>query len=122
MTAPQADRPPRTRPRPAADAGVDPIDYGTRAAPAPTAPVEGKGAPAPAAAPAAVTRPAEVAQPVEAAQSATVPQASGGVEPTVQLATRISLDVNDVLTKAYQRTGKKKRALIEEAILRTWGE
>ncbi|WP_336633546.1 MULTISPECIES: hypothetical protein [unclassified Microbacterium] len=39
---------------------------------------------------------------------------------TVQLATRISLNVNDVLTQAYRRTGKKKRELIEEAILRTW--
>ncbi|EIC06685.1 hypothetical protein OR221_3209 [Microbacterium laevaniformans OR221] len=114
MTTPQADRPPRTRPRPAEDAGVDPIDYGTRAAPAPapTVPVEGKGALAPAAAP---ERPAAADR-----VATTAPQVTGGVEPTVQLATRISLDVNDVLTKAQQRTGKKKRALIEEAILRTW--
>lgn len=114
MTTPQPERPARTRPRPAADAGVDPIDYGTRAAPtvAPTA-LEGKGAPVPAAAPVA---------PAQPAAAATVQQMTGGVEPTVQLATRVSLNVNDVLTKAQQRTGKKKRALIEEAILRTWSE
>lgn len=121
MTTPQPDRPARTRPRPAADAGVDPIDFGTRAAPttAPTSPVEGKGAPAPAAAPeqpaAAPTAPAVPAVPAAVTQAP-----AGGVEATVQLATRISLNVNDVLTKAYQRTGMKKRALIEEAILRTW--
>ena len=118
MTTPQPDRPTRTRPRPAADAGVDPIDFGTRAAPAtaPTTPVEGKGAPAPAAAP---EQPA--AAPTAPVVPASAPQTpAGGAEVTVQLATRISLNVNDVLTQAYRRTGKKKRELIEEAILRTW--
>ena len=39
---------------------------------------------------------------------------------TVQLSTRISPDVNDVLTLAKQRTGKSKRTLIEEAIVKMW--
>lgn len=99
MSTNQADRPPRTRPRPAADAGVDPIDY----KPTPVAADERKAATTPVAA------------------AAAAPVAAGGVEVTVQLSTRISPDVNDVLTQANQRTGKRKRALIEEAILRTWG-
>lgn len=99
MSENQADRPPRTRPRPAADAGVDPIDY----KPATSAPTF-------AAAPTRETTPA----------APTTQETSGGVEATVQLSTRVSLDVNDVLTQAHLRTGKKKRALIEEAILRTW--
>ena len=111
MSTNQADRPPRTRPRPAADAGVDPIDY----KPTPVAADEGKPATTPVAAPAAAPAVAAHSHPGGA------PAAAGGVEVTVQLSTRISPDVNDVLTQANQRTGKKKRALIEEAILRTWG-
>lgn len=110
MSTNQADRPPRTRPRPAADAGVDPIDY-KPATSAPGFAAEPASEPAPAAAPTRPTTPP---------RSAPAQDASGGVEVTVQLSTRISPDVNDVLTQANIRTGKKKRALIEEAILRTW--
>lgn len=107
MSTNQADRPPRTRPRPAADAGVDPIDY----KPTPVAADERKAATTPVAAPAVAAH----------SHPGGAPAAAGGVEVTVQLSTRISPDVNDVLTQANQRTGKRKRALIEEAILRTWG-
>lgn len=121
----QPDRPARTRPRPAADAGVDPIDYRPTETSAPvTAPpsVEGKGAAAPAAAPApdAATG-TRVTAPVVALPSA------GGAEVTVQLATRISLEVAAVLDAAIAREKAKrgskasKRSLIEEAIMRTFG-
>ena len=113
MSTNQADRPPRTRPRPAADAGVDPIDY-KPATSAPTFAAEPAREPAPPAV-AAPTRP------TQPPRSAPAQDASGGVEVTVQLSTRISPDVNDVLTQASVRTGRKKRALIEEAIMRTWG-
>lgn len=120
MTTPQPDRPARSRPRPAADAGVDPIDYGTRAAPTtqPTT-VEGKGAAAPAAAPDRAEAPTQQ-PPLAAAPTAGTIAPVGGMEVTVQLSTRISPDVNDVLTLAKQRTGKSKRTLIEEAIVKMW--
>lgn len=116
MTTPQADRPARTRPVPAADAGVDPIDYGTRPAAAPRVPVEAQSVTAPAVAP---ERAAAAPQPSPAAQPPAIAPV-GGIEVTVQLSTRVSPDVNDVLTQAKQRTGKNKRALIEEAIMKTW--
>lgn len=118
MSTNQPDRPPRTRPRPAADAGVDPIDYRpggadedkpTSLPPATTGPAAAAGS--------APTAPATEAP----APTSTPSAVAGGVEVTVQLSTRVSPDVNDVLTEAKLRTGKAKRALIEEAILRTWG-
>lgn len=42
-------------------------------------------------------------------------------EATVQLATRISLEIDAILTNAAATTGKSKRALVEEAIKNTWG-
>lgn len=120
MTANQPDRPARSRPRPAPDAGVDPIDYKPSPAPMPApatvsnSPVEGKGAEAPAAAP-------------SPAATALAPVA-GGSEVTVQLATRISPDVAAVLDAAVAREkarrGSKasKRVLIEEAILALWSQ
>lgn len=110
MSTNQADRPPRTRPRPTADAGVDPIDY----KPATSAPAFAAEPAREAAPEAAPTRP------TQSPRSAPAQDASGGVEITVQLSTRISPDVNEVLTQASIRTGRKKRALIEEAIMRTW--
>jgi hypothetical protein len=127
MTANQPDRPARSRPRPAPDAGVDPIDY--KPSPAPTAapataphrPAEGKGAEAPAAAPSPDTTS------TRAGASTLATPAAGGPEVTVQLATRISPEVAAVLDAAIvrekARRGSKasKRALIEEAILALWG-
>lgn len=85
----QPERPARgkTRPRPAADENLDPVDY--RSAP-PAAPP-----PPPAPGP-------------------------GRKEATVQLATRISLEIDTILTNAAAKTGKSKRALVEEAIRNTW--
>ncbi|QCR42115.1 hypothetical protein C1N74_16110 (plasmid) [Microbacterium sp. SGAir0570] len=129
MTANQPDRPARSRPRPAPDAGVDPIDYKPSPAPAPApatvsnSPIEGKGAEAPAAAP-------SHAPTTNARFAASTPPApvAGGSEVTVQLATRISPDVAAVLDAAVAREkarrGSKasKRVLVEEAILALWSQ
>lgn len=45
---------------------------------------------------------------------------TGRKEATVQLATRISMEVDAILTNAAASTGKSKRALVEEAIRNTW--
>lgn len=109
----------RTKPVPTSDAGIDPVEFrpGPVTTPqTPSAPAsgttEGKGASTPAAAPAAPTRPT-VAPPADTAPI--------GREVTVQLSTRISPDVDALLSAAAARTGKKKRALIEEAITNLWG-
>jgi hypothetical protein len=102
----------KTRPVPPPDADVDPIDYKSKAttpaSPAPTQPQEpeGKGA---APAPAAAAPPTLTA--VRAPQ-----QLTGGREVTVQLATRVSPDVAAMIDAEFSRTGRSKRALIEEAI------
>ncbi|MCT1377757.1 MULTISPECIES: hypothetical protein [unclassified Microbacterium] len=111
-------RPGRTKPVPAADSGVDPIDYKPatqQPAPAPatststTAPDEGKGATAPAAAaqPSNPTPPASV-----------VPE----LDVTVQSGIRWSPATEAIVRAAKARTGKTRRALVEEAIARVWGD
>lgn len=112
-------RPGRTKPVPAADTGVDPIDYRPTSqehAPAPatstsaTTPVEGKGTPrVPAAAP---TPPASTST----AAPAIIGTATRGREQTVQLSTRVSPDVTDIIDQAAAATGRSKRDLVEEAI------
>ena len=89
------ERPARSkaRPRPAADEKLDPVDYRLETTPSPTR------------------------QPVQAAAPA---PAAGRKEATVQLATRISLEIDTILTNAANTTGKSKRALVEEAIKNTW--
>ncbi|WP_231567555.1 MULTISPECIES: hypothetical protein [Microbacterium] len=109
------ERPARTKPRPPADAGVDPIDY-RPAAPAPStttapsAPDEGKGAQPPAAAP-------KVEAPAAAAPAAVVPE----LDITVQSGIRWSPDTENTIRAAKARTGKTRRALVEEAIAQVWG-
>lgn len=119
------ERPARTKPRPPADAGVDPIDY-RPAAPAPStttapsAPDEGKGAQPPAAAP-KVEAPAAAATaapaPAAAAPAAVVPE----LDITVQSGIRWSPDTENTIRAAKARTGKTRRALVEEAIAQVWG-
>lgn len=111
-------RPGRTKPVPAADTGVDPIDYRPapqEPAPAPlpstsdTAPAEGKGTPrVPAAAP---TPPASTSTATPAIVATT-----HGREQTVQLSTRVSPDVTAIIDQAAAATGRSKRELVEEAI------
>lgn len=111
-------RPGRTKPVPAADTGVDPIDYRPTAqesAPAPatvtsaTVPDEGKGA-----------RSVPAAAPTPPASTSTAPAAiapiTRGREQTVQLSTRVSPDVTDIIDQAAATTGRSKRDLVEEAI------
>lgn len=86
----------RPRPRPAADEKLDPVDY--RAQPQ-TLPV-----------------PTPTPVPPLAPQGS----APGRKEATVQLATRISLEIDTILIDAVNATGKSKRALVEEAIKNTW--
>ncbi|WP_417512532.1 hypothetical protein [Microbacterium sp.] len=115
------ERPARTKPRPPADAGIDPIDF-RPAAPEPAAPkvtkqpAEGKGATSPAAAPkseAATSR----------ADAATTAPASVGPELdiTVQSGIRWSPATENIIRAAKARTGKTRRALVEEAIAQVWG-
>lgn len=113
------ERPARTKPRPPADAGVDPIDY-RPTAPAPStttvtsAPDEGKGAQPPAAAP-KVEAPA--ATRAAALPAAVVPE----LDITVQSGIRWSPDTENTIRAAKVRTGKTRRALVEEAIAQVWG-
>lgn len=112
-------RPPRTKPVPASDAGVDPIDYKpTAPEPQPTpatptsesTPAEGKGTQSvPAAAP---TPPAST----PTAAAAPVSAASNGREQTVQLSSRVSPQIAQLVDAAAVRTGRSKRELIEAAI------
>lgn len=111
-------RPGRTKPVPAADSGVDPIDYKPSApqpVPAPatstsaTVPDEGKGA----AAPAAATQPIPPPPPASIGPELDV---------TVQSGIRWSPSTEAIVRAAKARTGKTRRALVEEAIARVWGE
>lgn len=110
-------RPGRTKPVPAADAGVDPIDYrpGTQeSAPSttptpPSIPDEGKGARS---VTAAASTPAASSSAGTPAMSAAAPRR----EQTVQLSTRVSPDVTDIIDRAAAATGRSKRDLVEEAI------
>jgi hypothetical protein len=81
---------PRTRPRPAADEGQDPVVPAsadrTPPAGAQTAPATGRR----------------------------------GAEPTVQLNVRVSGDVNDIIDAAVVASGSTKRQLIEQAIRATY--
>lgn len=104
MTQPERPTRPRRRPTPAADEGRDPID-----------PIEHKPATMKEEGTPAVT----TETPLPTRQE--LPHApEQRREATVQLATRISPDVDAVLNAAAARTGYKKRALVEEAIMKTW--
>lgn len=107
------ERPGRTKPRPPADAGVDPIDYRPNtASPStnvdPSAPDEGKSDQPPAAAPKRET---------PAATATVVPE----LDITVQSGIRWSPDTENTIRAAKARTGKTRRALVEEAIAQVWG-
>lgn len=117
----QLDRParPARRPRPAADAGVDPIDY--RATPTEEAPAAAPVSPA-AEAPAAPTPPTSRRGDERAA--APIPPAATGPaarDVTVQLNSRIGVDVAAIFDAAAARF-KTKREALEHAILVAYGE
>lgn len=116
------DRPvARSRPRPAPDAGQDPIGGSIATVPreavktpAPTTPAEPmtrelSELPAPGPAPSrkqkAKTRTAPPSPPVRR-----------GPVPTVQLNTRVAVDVAELIEDAAAATGQTKRELIEQAI------
>lgn len=118
MSSSQPDRPARharTKPRPAPDAGVDPID--PRPAEAPSAPerplIAGKEDKAPTAAPTGGT-PREPDNLAGSLIPTPAPQA------TVQLNVRISPDVAELVDKAAKQ-GYSKRAIVEDALRRVWG-
>lgn len=108
----KSDRPtPRSRPRPAADAGADPADLGpVRRQPTPAAPVEATPA-QPAAEPAALPDDLPLADALRLMQS-------GG--PTKQLGQRISEPVYDLLVRTAEATKTKQRTLIEYAIVKAF--
>lgn len=119
----QLDRPAR-RPRPAADAGVDPIDYRPAAtgenkpdaAPPPPAPETPTGRAV--SAPVAPERPSA---PVTPRTPAAPPVGPAVREQTVQLNSRVSADVAAVLDAAAAGSFPSKRAAIEYAITQTFG-
>lgn len=103
-----SDRPtPRSRPRPAADAGADPADLGpVRRHPTPAAPVE----PTPA-------QPAALPDDLPLADALRLMQSGG---PTKQLGQRISEPVYDLLVRTAEATKTKQRTLIEYAIVKAF--
>jgi hypothetical protein len=107
------ERPARTKPRPPADAGIDPIDYRPTALTPPTT------------APSAQEEDAGVKQPAAAPKPATPTSAPAAVVPeldiTVQSGIRWSPDTENTIRAAKARTGKTRRALVEEAIAQVWG-
>lgn len=113
-------RPGRTKPVPAADAGVDPIDYKPGAQQPAAAPAPSTSAPAatesksPAAPAAAVVQPSPPA-----------PPAAGTIGPeldvTVQSGIRWSPATEAIVREVKARTGKTRRAIVEEAIAQAWG-
>ena len=120
----QLDRParPARGPRPAPDEGQDPVDYRppvTTSAPTPEPGTTSKGKDTPSVSAAAPTASAPSSAPAKAAPQAR-PTARGR-EQTVQLATRISPEVADLIDAAAARTGYSKRNVIEQAIQQVWG-
>lgn len=117
------ERPPRSKPVPSPDAGVDPIDFRPPATDATTqANVQDATSlsTASAVAPAVPRKQSRTTQAPAQATATPLPITSRS-EVTVQLSTRVSLDVEAILAEAAARTGKKKRALVEEAIIAKWG-
>lgn len=112
-------RPARGKLTPPANNDVDPIDA-RPATPAPqpsrptstreNTPAEGKGASVPAASPSV---PPRTASPTLAAAPA--PNA------TVQSGVSWSPETEQLVREAKARTGKTRRAIVEEAIVRVWG-
>ena len=112
----QLDRParPARRPRPAADAGVDPIDYRT---PVPASGKTEAPAQSPVSAPVA---PRQVTAPAVASSPAAAIAGPAGREQTVQLNSRVSVDVGAIFDAAAAGF-PSKRAALEHAIMQTFG-
>lgn len=103
------ERPGRTRPVPAPDAGVDPVDF--RPTSAVTLPASPPDAP-PAAPPAKGGSAPAAGKPS--------PDAFGA-RATVQAGVNWSIETEAIVREVKARTGKTRRAIVEEAIARTWG-
>jgi len=99
-------RPGRTKPVPAADAGVDPVDFRPSSPPPETPAAPAAAVPAPA--PSAKTPPP------------TDPAPSVGPQATVQLGVNVHPDVAQLVAQIKANTGLSKRAIVEKAILDTW--
>lgn len=112
-------RPARGKLTPPANNDVDPIDARPATqAPQPSrptstresTPAEGKGASAPAAAPSA---PPQTAAPT--------PAAAPALNTTVQSGVSWSPETEQLVREVKARTGKTRRAIVEEAIAAQWG-
>jgi len=108
-------RPTRGKLTPPANADVDPIDARpATSAPQPprttstqaAAPIEGKGAQASAAA---------------SRQTKSAPTVAPALNMTVQSGVNWSPETEQLVREAKARTGKTRRAIVEEAIAATWG-
>ncbi len=105
------DRPARTKPRPPADAGVDPIDF----RPSTTTP---------AVAPSTTQReaPAATAPAADVAPRNTPSGLAPTKQATVQSGISWSTDIEALVARTKDRTGKSRRAIVEEAIAAMWGD
>lgn len=114
----QPERPARPlRAKPATDEDLDPVDYRS----APTSATTDWGDQSVAGQPlSSSTVPAESVGVMPAAPATRFQSTPRGREATVQLATRISPEIDAILTAAASRTGQPKRTLVEEAIKHTW--
>lgn len=88
------------------------------ATPEPTTTTKGKGSVS-TAAPTTLAPPTAPERTAKASQQLTA--APRGREQTVQLATRISPEIADLIDAAAIRTGYSKRNIIEQAIQQVWG-
>lgn len=97
------ERPGRTKPVPAADAAIDPVEF------RPAAPAAESTAP-----PATtITRPP--------ARTPHPTPVRTGPKPTVQLGVSVSPEIEQLVRAARERTGLSRRAIVEKAITDTWG-
>lgn len=118
-------RPGRTRPVPTSDAGVDPVDYRPKitpaadqaAAPATEAPriqVEER--------PKVDSSSASAAAQTQSNNKQAAPPAVGGPQATVQLGVNVHPDIAQLVARVKGSTGLSKRAIVEKALLETWGD
>lgn len=116
--ADRPERPTRGKLTPPANTDVDPIDARPVASrpqpaqPAPSresSPAEGKGASAPAAAPSAVSQ-----------DDRDIPVSQSASKATVQSGISWSLETEELVRRAKNRTGKTRKAIVEEAIAAMW--
>jgi hypothetical protein len=115
----------RRRPRAAADETSDPMDTNTAPPASPPVPTPGPSAPEPAAMPEPPPTVSSTATPARIAEQPTPPPTPVAPRPTsgayVTLNVRVSIEIDQLISRAMAKTGMTKRAAVEQALLRTYG-